>query len=136
MDRLEFRVELSDRTMPPERLVDLDAEIVFFADSDEPVSLKGVPFDRIIPSNLDDEHYYSIARIENQYVRDQKGNPHWRLRPGMSGEVRLHARKDIAPSSKKKWISSPIPLQPNVPYATGANRTFLPSPLAGEGVGG
>jgi multidrug resistance efflux pump len=115
MDELEFRVELSDRVMPPERLGNMDAEIIFFAESDDPISLKGISFDRVIPSNLDDEHYYAIARIENQQVQDSRGNPHWRLRPGMSGEVRLQAREDHAPQSKKKWISSPNPSHPNAP---------------------
>jgi hypothetical protein len=115
MDQLEFRVELSDRMVAPEHLGDLDAEILFHADSDAPIAMQGVAFDRVMPSNLDDEHYYAIARIVNEQVRDARGELHWRLRPGMSGKVRLHERPEQEQPPTKKWISTPKPFAPHNP---------------------
>lgn len=106
MDQLAFRVELSMRQVPPDQLADFHALLEIHLDDEVVASLKDVAFDRILPSNIDDEHYYAIATITNSQVKDRVGKLHWKLRPGMVGEVRLEPiPRSSSRSGEPKWTS-------------------------------
>jgi HlyD family secretion protein len=87
MNDLLFRVELDIAKMPPHRLADYRASIRFESSDGEFVQLEGVAFERTIPNNLDSQYYFAMVSIKNQQVTDRNGKRHWRLRPGMAGQV-------------------------------------------------
>ncbi len=86
VDTLIFRVELDMRKVAPHQIANFVAEAVFHCGQDQ-LAIAGLQFDQIIPNNLDSQNYYAQARFENVQLIDAKGRSHWRIRPGMSGEV-------------------------------------------------
>ena len=87
MDVVYFRVELDMRYVPPHQIVNFAAEAVFDLGGDEELRIPHLRFSQIIPQNLDNQHYYALAKIQNTQIRDAAGQTHWRIRPGMSGQV-------------------------------------------------
>lgn len=106
MDELVFRVELDMREMPPDRLSEYTATVVLSMAKEDSDEIENVRFDRILPSNVDDQHYYALAKIQNTQHTDRFGNVQWRLRPGMSGEVVLQTTEDRVTSEPKGHFTS------------------------------
>lgn len=90
MERVAIRVEFDSQIVPTYKLANRTATATFSSGDGESFEIRGLQFDRILPSNLDSKHYHAIAVVDNPTRLDHSGSSHWLLRAGMVGKLLIH----------------------------------------------
>ena len=93
MSELLFRVELDIAKIPPHKIADYQIDVRFELATGESFTISNIRLDRCIPNNLDSQNYFAFALLQNTKIPDRNGKMHWRLRPGMSGELTFRSIK-------------------------------------------